>query len=344
MQKGAWSPMATNDPGIHATGLTKSYGDLRVLDGIDLAVPRGSVLALLGPNGAGKTTTVRLLATLTAPDSGTARVAGYDITAERAQVRQRISFTGQFAAVDDLQTGAEMLRTTGRLSGLTARAARSRADELLTRFGLTEAAGRTAKTYSGGMRRRLDLAASLVARPEVVFLDEPTAGLDPRSRQDLWELVRELRSDGTSVLLTTQYLEEADRLADRVAVLSGGRIAAEGTPSELKSRVAGHRLDLTLTSRDAYDTLAPRAVRLAAGAPAGAADTAAVAAGAPAIAAEGPTLAPQELGLSLPTDGSAAHVRSLLDALDPDRTAVDRFTVRGATLDDVFLTLTGAAP
>ncbi|MGW5400044.1 ABC transporter ATP-binding protein [Streptomyces sp. NPDC003952] len=325
--------MATNDLGIHATGLTKSYGGLRVLDGIDLAVPRGSVLALLGPNGAGKTTTVRILATLTAPDpgSGTARVAGYDITADRARVRRRISLTGQFAAVDDLQTGTETLRMAGRLRGLSARAARDRADELLARFGLAEAAGRTAKTYSGGMRRRLDLAASLVARPEVIFLDEPTAGLDPRSRQDLWELVRELRADGTSVLLTTQYLEEADRLADRVAVLAGGRIVAEGAPAELKSRVAGHRLDLTLADRAAYDALAPRAARLAAGDADGA-------------SAEGLALAPEELGLSLPTDGSAAHVRSLLDALDPDRTAVDRFTVRGATLDDVFLTLTGAAP
>ncbi|MFE3555559.1 ATP-binding cassette domain-containing protein [Streptomyces sp. NPDC059193] len=307
--------MTTNDLGIHATGLTKSYGGLRVLDGIDLAVPRGSVLALLGPNGAGKTTAVRLLATLTAPDSGTARVAGYDVTAERSRVRERISLTGQFAAVDDLQTGAEMLRMMGRLAGLSARESRVRAGGLLDRFGLAEAAGRTAKTYSGGMRRRLDLAAGLVSRPEVIFLDEPTTGLDPRSRQDLWELVRELRADGATVLLTTQYLEEADRLADRVAVLAEGRIAAEGTPAALKSRVAGHRLDLTLTTRDAYEALAGRAVHLA----------------------------PEELTLGLPTDGSAAHVRALLDELDPDRTAVDRFTVRSATLDDVFLTLTGAA-
>ncbi len=307
--------MTTNDLGIHATGLTKSYGDLRVLDGIDLAVPRGSVLALLGPNGAGKTTAVRLLATLTAPDSGTARVAGYDVTAERSRVRERISLTGQFAAVDDLQTGAEMLRMMGRLAGLSARDSRARAGELLDRFGLAEAAGRTAKTYSGGMRRRLDLAAGLVSRPEVIFLDEPTTGLDPRSRKDLWDLVRELRADGTTVLLTTQYLDEADRLADRVAVLADGRIAAEGTPAALKSRVAGHRLDLTLTTRAAYEALAGRAVHLA----------------------------PEELTLGLPTDGSAAHVRALLDELDPDRTAVDRFTVRGATLDDVFLTLTGAA-
>ncbi|MCM1967484.1 MULTISPECIES: ABC transporter ATP-binding protein [unclassified Streptomyces] len=326
-----------DDFGIHATALTKSYGALRVLDGIGLAVPRGSVLALLGPNGAGKTTTVRILATLTEPDSGTARVAGHDTASERTLVRRSISLTGQFAAVDDLQTGAEMLRMVGRLRGLRPRAARARADELLERFGLAEAAGRTAKSYSGGMRRRLDLAASLVARPEVIFLDEPTAGLDPRSRQELWELVRELRADGTSVLLTTQYLEEADRLADRVAVLSGGRIAAEGTPAELKSRVAGHRLDLTLASRAAYDALAPRAALLAAG------EGAAPAQG-PAGSAQDLTLTPEELGLSLPTDGSAAHVRSLLDALDPDHTAVDRFSVRGATLDDVFLTLTGAAP
>ncbi|MFD8892006.1 ATP-binding cassette domain-containing protein [Streptomyces sp. NPDC059566] len=305
---------ASGGLGIHATGLTKSYGDLRVLDGIDLAVPRGSVLALLGPNGAGKTTTVRILATLTAADSGTARVAGYDAATERSRVRELISLTGQFAAVDELQTGTETLRMMGRLAGLAPRAARARADELLDRFGLTEAAGRTAKTYSGGMRRRLDLAASLVSRPEVLFLDEPTTGLDPRSRQDLWELVRELRTDGTTVLLTTQYLEEADHLADRVAVLADGRIAAEGTPAELKSRVAGHRLDLTLTTGAAYEALAPRAVHLA----------------------------PDELTLGLPTDGTAAHVRALLDELDPDRTDIDRFTLRSATLDDVFLALTGA--
>ncbi|WP_328927006.1 ATP-binding cassette domain-containing protein [Streptomyces sp. NBC_00190] len=308
--------MTTSDLGIHAIGLTKSYGALRVLDGLDLAVPRGSVLALLGPNGAGKTTTVRILATLTAADSGAARVAGYDVTGHRSRVRERISLTGQFAAVDELQTGTEMLRMMGRLAGLSSRAARTRADELLARFGLSEAAARTAKTYSGGMRRRLDLAASLVSRPEVIFLDEPTTGLDPRSRHDLWDLVRELRADGTTVLLTTQYLEEADRLADHVAVLADGRIAAEGTPSALKARVAGHRLDLTLATRAAYDALAPRAVHLA----------------------------PDELVLGLPTDGSAADVRALLDELDPDRTAVDRFAVRTATLDDVFLTLTGAAP
>ncbi|MFF5445820.1 ATP-binding cassette domain-containing protein [Streptomyces sp. NPDC012888] len=307
------------EAGIEAVALTKSYGGRRVLDGVDLSVPRGSVLALLGPNGAGKTTTVRVLATLTPPDSGTARVAGHDIAAERAAVRRRISLTGQFAAVDELQTGTETLRMMGRLAGLTRRAARTRADELLERFGLAEHAGRTAKTYSGGMRRRLDLAASLVGRPEVLFLDEPTTGLDPRSRQELWEVVRELRTDGTTVLLTTQYLEEADRLADRVVVLDSGRIAAQGTAAELKSKVAGHRLDLTLATREAYDALAVHDVHHAV------------------------YRAPEELTLGLPTDGSAAHVRDLLDELDPDRTAVARFAVRGATLDDVFLALTGAS-
>ncbi|MFF5704673.1 ATP-binding cassette domain-containing protein [Streptomyces sp. NPDC012794] len=307
--------MTTNDLALYAHGLTKSYGGTRVLDGLDLAVPRGSVLALLGPNGAGKTTSVRILATLTAPDSGTARVAGHDIAGARALVRERIALTGQFAALDDLQTGAETLRMAGRLNGLSARDARTRAGELLDRFGLTEVADRLAKTYSGGMRRRLDLAASLVGRPEVLFLDEPTTGLDPRSRLELWDVVREMRADGTTVLLTTQYLEEADRLADRVTVLEAGRIAAEGTPAELKARVSGHRLDLTLTSREAYETLAARAVHHA----------------------------PDELTLGLATDGSATHVRALLDELDPDRTVVGRFTVRTATLDDVFLALTGAA-
>ncbi|WP_405980165.1 ATP-binding cassette domain-containing protein [Streptomyces sp. NBC_00158] len=304
-----------NDHALYARALTKSYGGTRVLDGLDLAVPRGSVLALLGPNGAGKTTTVRILATLTAPDSGTARVAGHDIAGARARVRERIALTGQFAALDDLQTGTETLRMTGRLAGLSARDARTRADELLERFGLSEVSGALTKTYSGGMRRRLDLAASLVGRPEVLFLDEPTTGLDPRSRLELWDVVREMRADGTTVLLTTQYLEEADRLADRVTVLDSGRVTAEGTPAELKARVAGHRLDLTLTSRRAYEALAARAVHHD----------------------------PDELTLGLATDGSAAQVRALLDELDPDRTDVARFAVRSASLDDVFLALTGAA-
>ncbi|WP_405389458.1 ATP-binding cassette domain-containing protein [Streptomyces sp. NBC_01102] len=303
---------------IEAHGLTKSYGKpsarVRVLDGIGLQVARAGVFALLGPNGAGKTTTVRILATLTTADSGTARVAGYDVVADRRRVRRAISLTGQFAAVDETLTGEENLRMMARLTGLSRARARERAEELLDRFGLTDAARRQARTYSGGMRRRLDLAAGLVGSPEpgVFFLDEPTTGLDPRSRRELWQVVRDLAGRGATVLLTTQYLEEADQLADRIAVLDKGRIAAEGTPAELKARAAGHRLDLVLTTQEAYLRLAARAVHHS----------------------------PGSLTLGLPTDGTAAHVRALLDEIDPRRTDVDRFSLHSATLDDVFLTLT----
>ncbi|MFF8607975.1 ATP-binding cassette domain-containing protein [Streptomyces sp. NPDC015346] len=304
-------------PAVETTGLRKAYGDLPVLDSLDLRVEEGTVFALLGPNGAGKTTTVRVLATLTRPDAGHARVAGYDVVAERSRVRRAITLTGQFAAVDEMQTGAENLRMTARLSGLSRPAAGRRAAELLERFGLADAGGRLVKTYSGGMRRRLDLAAGLVRDPgetAVVFLDEPTTGLDPRSRQELWGIVRDLSDSGTTVFLTTQYLEEADRLADRVAVMDHGRILAEGTAQELKSRVAGHRLDLVLRDRESYLRLAGRAVHHS----------------------------PESLTLGIPTDGSAREVRALLDTLDPDRTDVVRFTLHTATLDDVFLTLTAA--
>ncbi|MEW2071274.1 ATP-binding cassette domain-containing protein [Streptomyces sp. NPDC007346] len=308
---------------IEARGLTKSYGKrgkpaVRVLDGVDLRVGHGSVFALLGPNGAGKTTAVRILATLTTADAGTARVAGYDVVADRKAVRRAISLTGQFAAVDETQTGEENLRMMARLTGLSRTAARRRAEELLERFGLTGAARRPARTYSGGMRRRLDLAAGLVGSPEpgVFFLDEPTTGLDLRSRQELWEVVRGLAERGASILLTTQYLEEADRLADRIALLNKGRIAAEGTAADLKGKVAGDRLDLVLTSREAYLRLAARAVHHS----------------------------PETLTLGLPTDGSAAHVRALLDEIDPAGGDVDRFALHTATLDDVFLALTSEAP
>lgn len=222
---------------IEAHGLTKSYGRpsarVRVLDGIGLRVARAGVFALLGPNGAGKTTTVRILATLTTADAGTARVAGYDVVADRRRVRRAISLTGQFAAVDETLTGEENLRMMARLTGHSRARSRQRAEELLERFGLTDAARRLVRTYSGGMRRRLDLAAGLVGSPEpgVFFLDEPTTGLDPRSRRELWQVVRDLAGRGATVLLTTQYLEEADQLADRIAVLNKGRIAAEGTPN-----------------------------------------------------------------------------------------------------------------
>ncbi|MET9771281.1 ATP-binding cassette domain-containing protein [Streptomyces sp. NPDC006415] len=313
-------PSGDSAPAIEAYGLTKSYGKpaVRVLDGIDLQVGRGTVFALLGPNGAGKTTAVRILATLTEADSGTARVAGYDVVADRGAVRRSISLTGQFAAVDETQTGEENLRMMARLTGLPRAAARRRAAELLERFDLTAAARRPVRTYSGGMRRRLDLAAGLVASPEpgVFFLDEPTTGLDPRSRQELWEIVRQLAARGATVLLTTQYLEEADRLADRIALLNQGRIAAEGTAADLKSRVGGHRLDLVLTSREAYLRLAARAVHHS----------------------------PETLTLGLPTDGSAAQVRALLDETDPTGHEIESFGLHSATLDDVFLTLTSNAP
>ncbi|GGV53672.1 daunorubicin resistance protein DrrA family ABC transporter ATP-binding protein [Streptomyces longisporoflavus] len=302
---------------IEATALTKTYGTgdraVPVLRGIDLHVPHGTVFALLGPNGAGKTTAVRILTTLTEPDAGTARVAGHDIRTGQREVRRAISLTGQFAAVDETQTGAENLRMMARLAGLPRAGARTRAAELLARFGLTEAGDRLVRTYSGGMRRRVDLAAGLVGDPEVIFLDEPTTGLDPRSRQEMWQVVRDLTAEGTTVFLTTQYLEEADQLADRVAVLHEGVIVAEGSAATLKAQVGGHRLDATFTTREAYLHLSPRATHHS----------------------------PETLTLGFPTDGTAGGVRELLDALDPDRTRLSAFALRTATLDDVFLTLTG---
>ncbi len=305
------------EPAIEATGLTKSYGPVRVLTGVDLHVPRGSVFSLLGPNGAGKTTTVRILTTLTSPDDGQARVAGHDVVRERALVRRSISLTGQDTALDELQTGAENLRMMGRLTRLSRREAAARADELLERFDLVEAGTRRVGTYSGGMRRRLDLAASLIVPPEVVFLDEPTTGLDPRSRAAMWDVIVDLTRTGVTVFLTTQYLEEADKLADRIALVDGGRVVAEGTAAQLKQQVSGHRLDLTLTGPAAFDALTHHL-------------------GARALLPDR-----ARLTLSVATDGSAGHVRALLDELDPTRTAVARFAVHSATLDDVFLALTG---
>jgi ABC-2 type transport system ATP-binding protein len=302
---------------IEATGLEKSYGTLRVLGGVDLDVARGSVFALLGPNGAGKTTMVRILATLTRADAGRARVAGFDVAADRRQVRRHISLTGQFAAIDELQTGEENLRMMGRLAGLTGPAARHRAAELLDRFELAEAARRTVATWSGGMRRRLDLAAGLVGDPSVVFLDEPTTGLDPRSRQAMWRVVTDLAASGVTVFLTTQYLEEADRLADRIAVLDGGRVVADGTSAQLKEQVAGQRLDLVLADPAAFEQVAGH------------------------LDGRATRRDPASLTIGVATDGSAAQVRALLDEVDPARQAVDRFAVHSATLDDVFLALTG---
>jgi ABC-2 type transport system ATP-binding protein len=304
---------------VEAHGLEKSYGALKVLDGIDLRVERGSVYALLGPNGAGKTTTVRILATLVRADAGRARVAGLDVVRDRHRVRRSISLTGQYAAVDDLLTGQENLRMMARLAGLTRGRARGRAAELLDRFDLAGAGRRRVATYSGGMRRRLDLAASLVGQPSVIFLDEPTTGLDLRSRQAMWRVITGLAGSGVTVFLTTQYLEEADRLADRIAVMDGGRLVAEGTAAELKAKVAEQRLDLTLADAAAYERIAHYL-------------------GTRAIHAD-----PGRLTIGMATDGGAGHVRALLDEVDPHRAAVETFAVHTATLDDVFLAVTGHA-
>src|SRR5687767_4262791 len=248
---------------IEVRELRKSFGDVKALCGIDLEARPGTILGLLGPNGAGKTTAVRILTTLLPPDSGTARVAGLDVVKDAARLRAQIGLAGQYAAVDENLTGFENLEMVGRLYHLGRGPARERAHELLERFSLTDAGSRLAKTYSGGMRRRLDLAAALVARPPVLFLDEPTTGLDPRSRLEVWEAVEGLVADGTTVLLTTQYLEEADRLADRIAVIDRGRVIAEGTPDELKAEVGGERLEVTLEDYDqevaAIEALAPLA-------------------------------------------------------------------------------------
>jgi ABC-2 type transport system ATP-binding protein len=310
----------TEEWAIEATGLTKSYGAVAVLRGIDLAVRPGTVFSLLGPNGAGKTTMVRILATLVQTDSGRARVAGFDVVSHQHHVRRRISLTGQYAAVDELQTGLENLIMMGRLCHLSGATARRRAHELLDQFDLADAGRRRVATYSGGMRRRLDLAASLVGRPSVIFLDEPSTGLDLRSRQGMWNVITGLTGTGVTVFLTTQYLEEADQLTDRIAVIDGGLVVAEGTPSDLKSRVAAQRLDLTTVDRATLETVGRRL-------------------GTRMIHRD-----PDRLTVGVATDGTAAHVRALLDEIDPGGSAVERFTVHRATLDDVFLALTGRTP
>jgi len=308
----------TEELAILASGLVKAYGDARVLDSLDLRVPCGSVFALLGPNGAGKTTTVRILATLSRADAGQARVAGFDVVRDRHRVRRSISLTGQFAALDEAQTGEENLRMMGALARLPRTAARRRALELLEQFDLTAAGRRRVSTYSGGMRRRLDLAASLVGRPSVIFLDEPSTGLDLPSRQTMWEVIAGLAASGVTVFLTTQYLEEADRLAGQIAVLNGGRLVAQGTAAELKRRIGTRRLDLTCVGGTAWSQVVSRF-------------------GDRAVHVDQASLT-----VGLPTDGSAAPVRALLDEADPDRSLIASFAVREATLDDVFLTLTGA--
>ena len=296
---------------VEAAELRKSYGATEVLAGVDLRVPEGSVLALLGPNGAGKTTTVRILTTLTRPDAGHATIAGYDVLSQPAQVRGVISLTGQSAAVDENQTGRENLVMVGRLMHLGRPAARRRTGELLEQFGLTGAMDRRVKTYSGGMRRRLDLAMSLIARPRVIFLDEPTTGLDPASRSMMWDTIGELVRDGTTIVLTTQYLEEADHLADRIVLLDRGRIVATGTADALKSQVGGERIELRF--RTDLELLK------ATGVLDGAAD--------------------QDV-LSIPSDGTAAHLHHVLDVLRDNGLQPERVSSHRPTLDDVFLALT----
>jgi daunorubicin resistance ABC transporter ATP-binding subunit len=302
---------------ITVIDLVKAYGQQLALDGVSLEVAPGSVHGLLGPNGAGKTTMVRILATLLAPNGGRAIVSGHDVVSDSEAVRREIGLTGQFTAVDELLTGREMLEMLGRLLGLVRREARSRANELLERFDLAEARDRRVSTYSGGMRRRLDLAASLVVSPSVLFLDEPTTGLDPRSRLELWTAVRDLAAAGTTVLLTTQYLEEADRLADRITVIDHGRVVAEGTPAELKAGVGTSRLELVLPDAATFD----RARRKLDGR---------------IVAADA-----ELLTIDVDTDRSARSVRAVLDELAAAEVVVDGLSVGSPTLDDVFFALTG---
>jgi len=325
-----------DSPVIRARGLTKRYGSTVALEGVDLEVPAGTIFGLLGPNGAGKSTTIRILTTLAVPDGGRATVAGHDVVAEASAVRHAIGVTAQDATVDELLTGRQNLVMIGRLAGLGRRDAKDTAGELLDWFGLGDAADRVLKGYSGGMRRRLDLAAGIVTRPPVLFLDEPTTGLDPVSRQAIWEVVRSLVADGTTVLLTTQYLEEADQLADHIAVIDRGRVIAEGTARDLKSRVGGARMEVSLPrpAAGAAGLLAPFATgpvsvsddgrRLQAG-----------------VASWGSALDLGHGGTGGSGAGTSGLATAIVRAFDSAGIAVDEIEVRQPSLDDVFFALTG---
>ncbi len=306
---------STRTAAVSATGLRKSFGDTVVLDGIDLNVPAGTIFSLLGPNGAGKTTTIKILSTLISADGGDAAVAGHDLTAEPDQVRAAIGVTGQFSAVDNLLTGEENLLLMADLLHLDRREGRGRAAELLGQFDLADVAGKTAATYSGGMRRKLDLAMTLVGRPRIIFLDEPTTGLDPRSRRRMWEIIRALVAGGVTIFLTTQYLEEADELAERIAVLDHGRLVAEGTPDELKRLVPGGRIRLQFADAAQLDRAA-------------------------GVISEA-SRDDEALALQVPSDGSVASLRGVLSRLDAESIGVAALSVDTPDLDDVFLALTG---
>ena len=307
---------------VEASGLVKRYREVTALDGLDLAVAEGTVLGLLGPNGAGKTTAVSILATLLVPDAGSARVAGADVVAQPRDVRRRIGLSGQFAAVDEHLTGFENLDMIGRLYHLSRRRARARAGELLELFDLADAGGRPVKTYSGGMRRRLDLAGALVAAPPVLFLDEPTTGLDPHGRRQLWEVIRAMVGGGTTVLLTTQYLEEADQLADRILVIDHGKAIAEGTADDLKSRVGAERIEVTVTDAATLERARQVLARFAVGEQ---------------------QVDRRSRSLITPIAGGATALAEALHELNRARVAVQDVGLRRPTLDDVFLTLTGHA-
>jgi len=304
-----------SQPAIRATGLRKSYGDTLALDGVDLEVAEGTIFALLGPNGAGKTTAVQILSSLISPDGGEVRVAGHDLAQEPDAIRSAIGVTGQFSAVDNLLTGEENLQLMADLYHLDRREGRRRTADLLERFDLVEAAKKTPATYSGGMRRRLDLAMTLVGDPRIIFLDEPTAGLDPRSRRTTWEIVGGLVAGGVTIFLTTQYLEEADELADRIALLDHGKLVAEGTADELKRRIPGGHVRLQFTDADGLEAAARTL---------------------------GEVVRDDEaLSLQVPSDGSVDALRALIDRLDKARIKVDGLSVHTPDLDDVFLALTG---
>ena len=308
-------------PAVVVDGLQKSFGETQALAGIDLQIPEGSVLGLLGPNGAGKTTAVRVLATLLRPDTGRAEVFGYDVVRYPAEVRAMIGLAGQFAAVDELLTGRENLRMVGRLFHMSERTVKTRSEELLERFDLVDAADRTARTYSGGMRRRLDLAASLLNRPRILYLDEPTTGLDPRSRVDVWQMVKALVSEGTTLLLTTQYLEEADRLADTISVIDHGRVIATGTADELKSSTGGQVVEVRVAELGDVE----RAAKIL------------------ATIGDPEAVRSTEQLVTVATDRGVEAIAESAEELRRERIAVTDLALRRPTLDDVFLDLTGRA-